>query len=186
MIRLDLAGSYPSWLTDPLAGAWRAVVESWPLPAFAAAALAGMALAARIAYLRAWRSALVWSYWVRIDPPASSGPLPAGHVWRLLAPLAELAHGRWRIVRLPLAFEIHAHSGHLRAYLRVPAHVPPPVAIKKAAQAWPGAAVTVAAPVGVFAARPGMAGYWLASRDPDTRPTGRRPAGPGRARRPRV
>jgi hypothetical protein len=175
---------------------WHLAVVGWPWLAAVAVVVVVLAVATGLARRMLWARAARRGYWVAITPPRTIDPARYAAVWRVLHGLAGRARGgRWRLVGLPLAFEVYADRGRLTAGLWLPGWVPFPVAASSVARAWPGSTVRRATPptlgngltggggvtVGYRLAPDGLHPEtgWLVD-DPATRTrTGRAATGPG-------
>jgi hypothetical protein len=161
------------WLWHHAAALW------WPWTPLAVLLLAAGTIAARTAQAAVWRRVAAGGYWVAITPPRAVEAADWDAVWRRLRLLAQRARGgRWRLIRPPLAFEIHTADGRLTAGLWLPAWVPYPDAADEITRAWPGATVQLAQPPtlntdgtdGTDRDRAAVVGYRLAASTwhPDT------------------
>ncbi len=172
---LDWPNRIGQWLTDVPGLARRlghlAAALWWPWLPLAVLLVVLAALAVRIAYRAAWRRMVAGGYWLAITPPRSVEAARFGKLWPTLHPLAATAAGgRWRLIRPPLAFEMYAAGGELRAGLWLPGWVPVDEAAGAVGRAWPGATVQRVTPPTVGGSGAAVAGVRLVpdALHPDT------------------
>lgn len=136
-----------SWLTNTGVGLWRWLAARWPSLLAAAVLLVLLRSAGGLVHRAAWRRTVSGGRWLAVVPPRSLDPTRYEAVARKLYDIAHLANaGRWRLLHLPIAWEIHATGGQLRHGLWVPPRVSPVTAADDLRRAWPGAVVTATDP----------------------------------------